>query len=289
MVELTSRQLEDLRRLAVRVAGEAAAFLRDRFGLEELSELVGVHSHDSDESMRVDVESEKNIVELLKAEGFSGIFVGEEAGLVKLGGDPLVAIADPLDGSKNFASLVPWNAVSIALAPLDDGGGASLGDVVAGAVAPVFRWPVISFARGLGVFEGSSRLEGRSGRRSRLVMAYFERVEQARVVQRYLELVGWKRGVRALGSASLEIVWTAAGRAEVFIDVRGKLRTVDVAAALGAARELGARILVENNTANLTRVEPVGSVVVASSEEAWKHILQALSDSGYGWLASKTL
>ena len=155
---LERRELESLRRMLVRVAGEAAAYLRDRFGLDELLVVVSKHEHDEDEGMRIDVESERNILELLRAEGYRGLFLGEEAGLVRLGDDPYVVVADPLDGSKNYASLVPWSAVSVAIAPLDSGGGARLRDVVAGAVAPIHHWPVISFARGLGVYEGGARV-----------------------------------------------------------------------------------------------------------------------------------
>ena len=279
-MELTRRELEDLRRMLVRVAGEAAAFLRDRLGVGELLEVVTVHSYDSDEGMRVDVESERNILSLLRAEEFRGVFVGEEAGVVRLGDDRLVAIADPLDGSKNYASLVPWCAVSIALAAPRDGEGAvTLGDVVAGAIAPIFQWPVLSFARGLGAFEGGSRVRASGG--SRLVMAYVESLEQARVVQSYLQLAGGRRGVRALGSASLEIAWAGMGRAEVFIDVRGKLRTVDVAAAVWFAGEAGAYVAVENGSARLDRVERVGSVLVASTREAWDRLERAVEESGF--------
>ena len=275
------RELEDLRRLAVRVAGEAAAYLRDRFGLEELLSVVAVHGHDGDEGMRIDVESEQNIIELLKAEGFRGLFLGEEHGLVRLGDDPYIVVADPLDGSKNYAGLVPWSAVSIAIAPLPRGREPSLADVAAGAVAPVFPWPVLSFARGRGAYEGGARVTVETGRRTRLVLAYVENPEQAAVVHEYLRLTGDKRSVRALGSASLEIAWAGLGRAEAFIDVRGRLRVVDVAAAIWLASEAGAHVAVEKRAAALTQVVRVGSVVVAATEEAWSRIDEALCRTGH--------
>jgi len=274
------RELESLRRMLVRVAGEAAAYLRDRFGLDELLVVVQRHHHDEDEGMRIDVESERNILELLRAEGFRGLFLGEESGLVRLGSDPYVVVADPLDGSKNYAALVPWSAVSVALAPVA-GGSASLRDVVAGAVAPIFHWPVLSFARGVGVYEGGARVS-REERGSRLVLAYVEKPEQARVVHRYLELTGDKRSVRALGSASLEIAWAGLGRAELFVDVRGRLRVVDVAAAAWLAAEAGSVVAVERPEASLLSVERIGSIAV-SSPAAWPRLRRALEDSGHRW------
>jgi myo-inositol-1(or 4)-monophosphatase len=259
--------------MLVKVAGEAAAYLRDHFGADELLHVAHVHKHDSDEGLRVDVESERNIVELLRAEGFRGVFVGEEYGVVKLGDEDLVVVADPLDGSKNYAGLIPWCAVSLAAAPK----GATVRDVVAGAIAPVFRWPVLSFARGVGAFEGARRVHTeRTYAGSKLVLAYVERMEQAEAVLRYLQLSGGQRSVRALGSASLEIAWVGMGRAEAFIDVRGKLRTVDVAAAIWFAAEAGALVAVEKLEAPIETVGRVGSVVAASTREAWSKLAEAL-------------
>ena len=276
--------------MLARVAGEAAAYLRDRFGLEELLYVVGQHRHDDDEGMRIDIESERNILELLRAEGFRGLFLGEESGLVKLGDDPWIVVADPLDGSKNYAGLVPWNAVSLALAPVQRGREPRLLDVVAGAVAPVTQWPVLSFARGRGAYEGGARVEARPRREPRLVLAYVEKPEQAKVVYEYLRLCnGKKRSVRALGSASLEITWAGLGRAEVFIDVRGRLRVVDVAAAVWIAREAGAQVAVEKPEVSLTSVERVGSVAVAYSPAAWEKLVRALEAAGHGHLAGKRL
>ncbi len=284
----TRRSLEDLRRLVVRVAGEAAAYLRDRFGLEELLETRGVHSYDTDESMVIDYEGENNVIELLRLEGFRGIFVGEEHGVVKLGDDPFVAVVDPLDGSKNYASLVPWSAVSIAIAPLPKEREPVLRDVVAGAIAPIPGMPILSFARGLGAFEGGARIFT-NNRRKRLVLAYVETLDQARVVHHYLRLRNSRMSVRALGSASLEIAWVGMGRADVFIDVRGRLRIVDVAASVWFAKEAGAIVAIENPEARLTSVERVGSVLASSSRESWNVLIKVLEETGFHELAERTL
>ncbi len=279
---LSRRELEDLRRMLARVAGEAAAYLRDRFGLEDLLAVVAKHEHDEDEGMRIDIENERNIIELLRAEGYRGLFLGEESGLLRLGGDPYIVVADPLDGSRNYSALIPWNAVSLALAPLPGDGEPTLRDVAVGAVAPVLQWPVLSFARGRGVYEGGTRIEARRTP-PRLILAYVERPEQAEVVHEYLRLSGDKRSVRALGSASLEIAWAGLGRAELFVDVRSRLRVVDVAAALWIAREAGAHVAVEHPETPLTRVCRVGNVAVSASDEAWERLLKALASRNHCW------
>ncbi|WP_317895998.1 inositol monophosphatase family protein [Pyrofollis japonicus] len=282
------REAEDLRRMVSRIAGEAAAYLRDRFGLEELLETKDIHSYDTDESMIIDYESEENVIELLKAEGFRGLFIGEEHGFVKLGDDPYIAVVDPLDGSKNYASMIPWSAVSIAIARIPRDREPRLGDVLAGAVAPILSMPVLSFARGIGAFEGASHIQ-RPRVPPRLILAYVEEPEQAKVVHTYLSLQEKRGSVRALGSASLEMAWTGIGRAEVFIDVRGRLRIVDVAAAAFFAKEAGATVIVERPDARLDRVDRVGSVLVASNKDAEHRLYKALEISGFGYLAERKL
>lgn len=279
---LTRRELLDLLNIVRRVAGEAAGFLRDKFGVEEYTEVVLQHSYDADEGLRIDVENEKHIIELLRTESFNGYFLGEEHGLTRISDGPFIAVVDPLDGSKNYASLIPWSAVSIAIAVMPRGREPRLSDVVAGAIAPVHSWPVVSFARGLGVYEGGSKASPRRPP-TRMILAYFEDIDQARVVQRYMELAPG-RPLRSLGSACLEITWTGLGRAEVFIDVRGKLRVVDVAAAVWVAAESGSTVVVENLGASLMRVERVGSVAVASSSDSMKHLAKALESEGHGHL-----
>lgn len=271
-----SEVYEELRRIAARVAGEAAGYLRDNMGVEEVLEVEVKRSED--ESMRIDIGSEKLIAELLEANGFKGVMVGEEQGARRInGGGDYVAVVDPLDGSKNYAAQIPWASVSIAIAPLN-GDRAVLSDVVAGAVAPIAPgYPVYSFAKGGGAYEGGLRASPRPRPLSRMVMAYIEKPEQASILLKYLEAAGGRRAVRALGSASLEIVWAATGRAELFMDVRGKLRVVDVAAALGFARELRAKTYIGNPEASLlSGTSRAGSVVVTAFEDVWSRVKNIL-------------
>ncbi len=278
---------EELRRILVRVAGEAAGYLRDRFGA---AEWLGVEKvNQRDETMRIDSRTESYIMELLVAEGLKPLIATEERGVVKLGDDPYVIVIDPLDGSKNFASFVPWAAVSIAAAPRHNGEPPRLTDVVAGVVAPVFHWPPLSFARGRGVYEGSSKPLETPTRR--LLLYYAENRDQALVVERLItefKRRGFRVSARSLGSASLETSWAGLGRALAFVDVRGKLRTIDIAAAVPLALEAGSYVIVENWGARIDRVEEVGVVVVAPPD-TWEIVKGVLLETGYGHLAEKAL
>jgi len=161
---------------------------------------------------------------------------------------------------------VPWAAVSIAAAPVTHDA-ITINELLAGVVAPVFNWPPVSFAKGVGVFEGNSTPLHTPIQR--ILLYYAESPEQLRVIERVVNAFrarGYRVSTRSYGAAALEITWAALGRALAFIDLRGKLRNVDVAAALGIAREAGAYIRVERDRISARRVEEVGSVIIAPRE-----------------------
>jgi myo-inositol-1(or 4)-monophosphatase len=256
------RELESLRRSVARVAGEVAAFIRDRVGAEELLNVVTVH--DGDEGMRVDIEAERMVIELLKAEGIGGVVVTEESGVVRLSNDPYVVVVDPLDGSKNYASAIPWCSTSIAILPAES---PNLVNALVAAVAPVPRMPVVSMGLGIGVYEGNARVAP-STRRPRMLVAYVENPDQAARLFKFVSRLKPTPSIRALGSSSLEIVWAALGRLLVFIDLRGKLRVYDVAAAAAIAREAGAKVYIERE-GSVLEVKRVGTVAVTRFSDVW--------------------
>ncbi|MET1101277.1 MAG: inositol monophosphatase family protein [Pyrodictiaceae archaeon] len=274
-ITLTRKDLEDLRRLTVKVAGEAAGFLRDHLGEDELLRVEVVHG--DDEGMRIDLESEKMVMELLSLEGIRGVFVGEEHGEVVMGDDPYVVVVDPLDGSRNYAAGIAWAAVNIAIA-LRSKPRPTLRDIVVGAIAPIMQgYSVYSFAKGLGAYEGGRRVSARGKPLSRLIFTYVERIEHAEVLYKLLKTLGGHRAIRALGSSSLEVVWTGMGRGEAFIDVRGRLRIVDVAASSHFAKEAGAKVLLGNPNAVLSPLERIGYVIVTAFDYVWDAIRKVLA------------
>ncbi|MEM1873240.1 MAG: inositol monophosphatase family protein, partial [Acidilobaceae archaeon] len=78
-------------------------------------------------------------------------------------------------------------------------------------------------------------------RQSRTVVVYLDE-DKPEVAVNLLSAIRSHLGavkVRGLGSAALELCYTALGRFAVFADLRERLRNVDVAAALGFLREAG--------------------------------------------------
>jgi len=270
-----------LRELAALVCLKTARKLRSSFSLigGEASQV------EETETIRADLEAEEYIVSQLRAAGFKGKVVTEEAGVVELGDSDLVAVVDPLDGSVNFALGIPWSSVSLAFA-VRDRREATLSDVVAGAVVPVVDPLPITFMRGRGVYLGDSPLKplGRPFSDATVVAFYGDDPEALRIYSRIHARLAERRGrvkARSLGSVALDLVYVALRRIDLFVDARAKLRNVDVAAALGVLRELGGTFKdVEGRELNFTveEIAPVSSLIASWSPEILSVAAEAL-----GW------
>lgn len=271
MKDTDSRELMEL---TFKVAGQTAGFLRDLTEIEGLGEVVGVQPL-GDTTRRIDIVAEEYLVDLLKNEGINAVIVTEESGIIKIGlGSPeYLFIIDPLDGSSNYLSNIPWSAVSVAVATY--GKCNSLDCVIAGTIAPIHTGMPISFAKGYGVFKGNSRVNPGMYSVKDMVLGYFDYGKGTKILDELLR--SWSNvKVRSLGCASLEITYVALGYADAFIDVRGWLRNVDIVAAIGIAKELNAWV---TNTRGeclnipIDRIVKVGELLVARNKNVLKRIL----------------
>jgi myo-inositol-1(or 4)-monophosphatase len=230
--------------LAVQAARMAGGLLlaRARHGAERE---VASKSTPTDLVSEADVSSQRAIRALLRERRPDDGFLGEEEGDSEQGTSGLQWIVDPLDGTVNFLFGIPQWSVSVAVA--DRSG------TLAGAVFDPNRGELFSATRGgaavldspRGVSEmslgaaGDSSLERRTGEdaapggkdlASAMVATGFSydasvRDAQAKVLERLLPRV---RDIRRLGSAALDLAWTAAGRYDAYYE-RG-IAVWDVAA-----------------------------------------------------------
>ncbi len=59
------------------------------------------------------------------------------------------------------------------------------------------------------------------------------------IIEKVVPLMKTAKSVRSLGSAALEICYVASGLLEAYVDVRAKLRTLDIAGGMMILREAG--------------------------------------------------
>jgi myo-inositol-1(or 4)-monophosphatase len=208
--------------LAEAVARDAGAQLRAAFArVEDLR--ITTKSTATDLVSEADVAAERLIRERLAAARPDDAVLGEEGGHAE-GTSGVRWVVDPLDGTVNFLFGIPQWSVSIAA---EDADGA-----VAGVVFDPMRGELWAASR-----DGPATLDGlpisnpdRADLATAMVATGFGydpavREAQAAVLARLLPHV---RDVRRLGSAALDLVWTAAGRYDAYYE-RG-LNDWDVAA-----------------------------------------------------------
>lgn len=219
---------------AVRIARLAGAILRERFCQTHQISLKGK----VDLVTEADLASEALIREELSREFPQDAVLGEEAGGASSSQAGRVWIFDPLDGTTNYAHRLPIFSVSIALC-VD-------GVPRAGAVYNPVSDELFSAAE-----RGGARRCQR-GTENPLQVTSHDRLEESLLVTGFpyrirecvddilaplREMMLRSRGVRRLGSASLDLAYVAGGIFDAFWEIG--LKPWDIAAGTIILREAG--------------------------------------------------
>jgi myo-inositol-1(or 4)-monophosphatase len=223
---------------ATEAAHHAGRLLLEGFGRPTIERRKGAH----DVVTALDHASERSIMGRLADEFPTDRRLGEESGLAVParrgeGGPIRTWIVDPLDGTINFASGIPFWCVSVALAVGDQ--------VMVGVIADPLRNETYAAIRGRGAWrveDGAALAVRRLRRTADAVLAADPGdVDDLQAEARISALRPKVRAVRTLGSIALSLTSLANGRLDGVLQVRG-LGAVDIAAAGLIAEESGARL-----------------------------------------------
>jgi len=267
---------EELLSKLIDIVREGIVFVRGLAGKEEYVRKVRKHEFSGDVTRRFDEEAEKFLLDRIKSLGIDSLIITEESGEMRFGSDPkLIYVIDPVDGSINFASNIPWSSISIAVAPYKEG--ALLDDITLGIIGNIYTGDIYYFIKGHGCFENGGKVVKR-GPPQRVIFGYFESLDAYLIIPKYWSLRG-KTKVRSLGCVSLDLVYVGLGRAECFIDVRARLRNVDVAAAYGFIKECGGEVSHADGTSltdvSINRLDRVYSLIASWDRETHKYLVRA--------------
>ncbi|NBE79556.1 inositol monophosphatase family protein [Micromonospora rubida] len=246
---VSDAELDDCRRVAEEAARLGGRELLRRFGDHGRVDYKTAHT---DPVSDADRASEALVVELLRARRpDDGILAEEGSGHVGRSG--LRWVLDPLDGTVNYVSGMPFWCVSVACEEETADGWQPLVGVV---LDPVHD-ELFHAALGRGAYLGDTRLARPAGTAlDEVILAtgYAYDVAHRRVQAAVVtDLAGDVRGVRMLGSTALALCWVAAGRCDAYVEDRAF--RWDWAAGLVIATEAGAA------------VEVAGSRVLAAPPE----------------------
>ena len=216
-----------------------------------------------------DTKAEKTLREALHKARPGYSFLMEEGGEIETGSEHRWII-DPLDGTTNFLHGMPLFAVSLALE--------RRGELIAGVIYNPATEELFTAEKGRGAFVNDRRM--RVGARHRLedcliatgIPALNRRGHGASLF-RQRDIMGKVAGMRATGSAALNLAWTAAGRFDGYFEEG--LQPWDMAAGMLMVREAGG--YVGEPEAHLSSYET--GRLVAGNEPIYKELKSLASAS----------
>lgn len=225
--------LEILRRCSHRIRREVLPFI----GSAEAKTEFGVGAG-GDIIRKIDLVAEDAIIETLQEHNISCTLISEEAGTKKLGGKPseFYITADPIDGTTNAIRGLPFAATSLAASKTP-----YLRDVETALVSDLFHNVTYTAQRRQGAFRNGKRIRPSSTTQLEraVIGADFNTAKMRKLATRLESILEKTKHLRHLGANALEICYVADGTTDAFIDLRGKLRVTDIAAAYLILSEAG--------------------------------------------------
>jgi myo-inositol-1(or 4)-monophosphatase len=231
---VSDAEARTLRDLAVRLACEAGALQRARYG--RVGE-IRTKSADVDLVTEVDEACEALVAEGLAAERPDDALLGEEGGGRGPQGARVRWVVDPLDGTTNYAHGYPRFCVSIGIE--------REGEPLVGVVYDPLMDELFEAVRGEGARCNGRRLRvsAEPALERALVatgFAYDRRKSEADNLDHFAAFLKGARAVRRDGSAALDLCYVAAGRLDGYWEM--KLQPWDVAAGGLLVEEAGGRV-----------------------------------------------
>lgn len=194
---------------------------------------------------QADREAEHAIIDILSERTPSIGIIAEESGGQR--GAQATWYVDPLDGTTNFLSGIPHYAVSIALighagATVDGTEPLAQDTPLIGVVYDPNREELFSAMHGIGAWSNGRRIHcSGAGELHESVLATGFPFRDFSFEHQYMptlrEAMGATRGVRRMGSAALDLAWTACGRYDGYWEMG--LSPWDVAAGVVLVRAAG--------------------------------------------------
>lgn len=218
----------------------------------------------------VDLAAEKAIVEALQLHSISFTLISEESGVKEFGEKPkqCYVTVDPIDGTNNFVRGIPFYASSIAISAKP-----ALSTVYAALVTDLFHDTTYTAQEGKGAYRDGEKI----------VSSAIESLDEAMVgldlnsykvkeiAPQLTALIQKTKHIRHFGANALELCYVADGTTDAFIDIRGKLRTTDMAASFLIVKEAGGTITTPEDNNLDVKLDPKQKIKFIASGNKQLH------------------
>jgi len=226
----------------------------------------------------IDLTAEKAIVDTLKGKKIDFTLISEESGIIKYGANLLecYVTTDPIDGTTNLLRGAPFYATSIAVSEQP-----FLRAIRAGVVADLFHGTIYTAEKGVGAYRDGQKISSspRVSVDEGVIGLDLNSYRIKELVPKLTALMAEAKHLRHFGANALELCYVADGTIDAFIDIRGKLRTTDVAAASLIIREAGGILTTPEGKSLDAKLDPKQKVefIAAANAEVHERILRLIS------------
>ncbi|HXY62317.1 MAG TPA: inositol monophosphatase family protein [Nitrospirota bacterium] len=163
-------------------------------------------------------------IEKAHREGEAFTLISEELGVRKFGDGRKIVLVDPIDGSNNAKTGIPFFSTSIAM--LND---ETLSDLAVAYVVNLAMGDEFTAIRGQGAYKNGTRI--RTSAAEALTIVAFEASSPASDIPRIMPLIKQARRTRCFGSTALDLSYLASGSISVFATATAS-RAFDYAAGM---------------------------------------------------------
>lgn len=229
---------------------------------------------------QIDKVAEDALFQTLARADVSCTVISEESGTKEFGPHPsqFYVVTDPVDGTTNAVRGLPFMDISIAVSKEP-----FLEAVEIALVVDVLRDITYTAESGKGAFRNGREIKpsGIAELGEAVIGVDFNNLRAKLVVDKLLAVFEKTRHLRHLGANALEICYVADGTSDAFIDIRGKLRVTDIAAAQLILKEAGGIITAPTGKQLIARLDPTQRVsfIAAANKSIHEEILSQIAQS----------
>ena len=220
-----------------------------------------------DISRKIDIVAETAVLNTIKSSNISPVIIGEECGIVNLNksyssssspsssnnNDNGFVIMDAVDGTTNAIRGIPFSCCSLAFA-----NEFKLSSVTDAVVLDLFTGDIYSSSKQKGSFFNNKKISVRN-EKDFSSMTSLEDLKSIdvligtnvsgvppHILDEISKVISFSSHIRHFGANALELCYFARGFIDAYIDIRGKIRSTDMAAAYLIAKEAGGKLYSPN-------------------------------------------
>lgn len=225
-----------------------------------------------DQMKVVDLTAEMAIVDVLLQNGVSFTLVSEESGIKEYGAqskDCYVTV-DPIDGTTNLTRGLPFYCSSIAVSDQPQ-----LSSVYAAMVTDLFHFTTYTAFKGQGAVRNVEKIvpSKTTSLQDAVVGLDLNTYKVAELAPQLTALIANTKHIRHFGANALELCYVADGLTDAFVDIRGKLRATDVAAAFLILKEAGGTVTTPEGSNVDAKLDPRQTIKFVASGNRDMHNL----------------